>query len=240
MDNITLDKIEYKIKNNWNEISINNYFYIVELIISEVLSEEEKYANILSICMDKDIEYIDSMNIQHFLNLAKNIKFIQTELQTINIPGHIYIDNKLFKIEVNPAKLTASQFINLNNFYKEGTDKDKMINVVSTLIQPAKKIKTFYKDDIVVVDYNWDEHIKFIGDNLNIVLANSIYVFFYHLLKFLFQNSITSLENQVVRKKLRLKWKKKLGILKKKELDGLIILEELQQQLIEVGKKFTI
>ena len=106
MDNITLDNKTYTIKNSWNDYSINEYFDIRELIQSTILSNEEKYANILAIALNKDLDYVENMNLQHFLNIIQKLKFLQDgELEKIKIPDHIYINGKLFKIYLKLKRL---------------------------------------------------------------------------------------------------------------------------------------
>lgn len=242
MDNITLDRVNYTIKTSWEEISINEYFEIRELLSSNILTDEQKYAGILGYCLSLPMEKVEELPLQHFIKLLGYIKFIEKQPDSITIPSEITIENKLFKIDLNPKNFSTEKYLNVITYLKNESEKDKMINIVSTLISPAVIVKKFYKDELVersTDEYNFEEHSEFIKNNISIVLGNSIVVFFYRLLNYLTISSITSLTKQITKVKMRLKWKKKLKILKDKELLGLDALIELQKKLEEIGLTYT-
>lgn len=240
MDNITLNKTTYNIKNKWEEFSISNYFDILELLKSDILTPDEKYANILAIAMNKTISEVEDMSINHYMALIKSLKFLEnTKIDTIKIPNSIEIGGKLYKINTNIKDFTTEMYLNINHHMSNTSESERLINIIANIILPAKQVKSFYGKKLVnLTDFDMEEHTKFIGDNINIILANSIIVFFYQVMKVLTLSSITSLENKVKRTKMRLKLKKKLGIIKAKELLGLDVLITLQEQLEEVGKKY--
>lgn len=240
MDNITLNKTTYNIKNKWEEFSISNYFDILELLKSDILTPDEQYANILAIAMNKTISEVEDMSINHYMALIKSLKFLEnTNIDSIKIPNSIEIGGKLYKININIKDFTTEMYLNINHHMSNTSESERLTNIIANIILPAKQIKSFYGKKLVnLTDFDMEEHTKFIGNNINIILANSIIVFFYQVMKVLTLSSITSLENQVKRTKMRLKLKKKLGIIKAKELLGLDALITLQEQLEEVGKKY--
>jgi hypothetical protein len=242
METITLDKIEYIIKTNWEELSVNDYWEIIELLKSNILSDEQKYAGILGYALNRSMEDVEKMNLDHFMKLIPYLKFIQEQPQTVNIPSLIIINGKLFKINLNPKTFSTEKYLNIITYMKGKDEREKNINVLSSLIIPAKYQKRFYKTEVVELEsteYNLDEHIEFIKNNISITLGNSIIVFFYHLLKYLMRVSIICLDKQITRMTIRLNWKKKLKILKPKESAGLDALIELRNKLEEVGKMYT-
>lgn len=240
MVNISLDKKEYTLKNTWEEYSIQNYFDIRELLLSKILTDEQKYAHILAIALSKPVDDIENMPINHFMALIKYMNFLQnSELPSISIPKSIELGGKLFKININIKNISTEMYLNINHHLSNELESERLINIIANIIRPAKKVKSFYCEKIVNVDIDdMDEHTKFIADNVNIILANSIIVFFYQVMKVLTLSSITSLENQIKRTKMRLKLKKKLGIIKAKELLGFDALITLQEQLEKIGKKY--
>ena len=179
------------------------------------------------------------MNLQHFLNLIQKLKFLQdTELEKIKIPDHIYINGKLFKIYLKLKDYSTEQYLNITHFIESKDERDKLINITANIIVPATKVNKFYGSKIDKLDkYDMDEHTEFIGNNVSIVLANSIFLFFYQVLNTLTLNSITSSVNKMKRKMIQLKFKKKLRIAKQKELLGLNALTESVKGLEELGKK---
>lgn len=239
MDNITLDNRTYTIKNSWNDYSINEYFDIRELLLSNILSDDQKYANILAIALGKDIDYIDNMNLIDFKSLLKHLKFLENgEFDKIKIPDHIYINGKLFKIYLKLKDYSTEQYLNITHFLELKDEREKLINITANIIVPAVKVNKFYGTRIEKLEkYNMDEHTEFIGNNISIVLANSIFLFFYQVLNTLTLNSITYSVNQMKRKIIQLKFKKMLRIAKQKELLGLNALIESVNGLEELGKK---
>ena len=239
MDNITLDNKTYTIKNSWNDYSINEYFDIRELLLSNILSDEEKYANILAMALNKKVEEVEEMSLQHFFNLIKSLKFLQdTEFTKIKIPEYININGKTFKIYLKIGEYNTSQYLNITNFMDEKDERTKMVNIISNIIIPCTKVNKFYGNKLERIDdYDIEEHTQFISDNVSIVLANSIFLFFYQVLNTLTLNSITSSVNQLKRKMIQLKFKKMLRIAKQKELLGLNALTESVKGLEELGKK---
>lgn len=239
MDNITLDKVTYTLKNSWNDFSINEYFDILELTQSTILSNDEKYANILAIALSKDFDFVDNMNLQHFKLLIQKLKFLQDgELEKIKIPDHIYINGKLFKIYLKLKDYSTEQYLNITHFLESKDEREKLINITANIIVPATKVNKFYGTKIEMLNkYNMDEHTEFIGNNISIVLANSIFLFFYQVLNSLTLSSITSSVNKMKRKMIQLKFKKMLRIAKQKELLGLNALIESVKGLEELGKK---
>jgi len=235
-------------KDNWSKISINDYFKIKDVLDNDD-DLLDKNISILSIVTNYSIDELESMSFYKLNKLFTNIDFINKEIKQIKIPDIIKLDNRLYVIDNNGCqfeyininkeinKLTITEYINFNEL---ANDPKNIHRILSIFMRPIKyKRNIFGKNEVINIEYNEEDFIDFIYNNINIVLANSLMVFFSQVLNRLINYIKISLDTEMKKMKIMMiaeKWKNK--ILRRNipiNGDGLDVLIELQKILTEVG-----
>lgn len=225
--------IIFNLKSSWDDITIKEHFEIRDISNSLMLKDIEKSNNIVSILSGVDLDIIESIPFRDMIKVFEKTKFLNDKIHIIKVPDSIIISGLTFLINKEISKMTATEYIDFCELAKDG---EKNIHIILSLfIKPAEYKKTFYgKKLIPIKNYDLEEHQKFIYNNLNIVLAQSLMIFFSKVLKNLIDYTKTYLELKIKRITMREKLRMKLGLKPKINTVGLDLLIESQKKLTEL------
>lgn len=142
---------------DYNTLSVGKYLQIHKVAKEEELSDIDKQVAIIAILADMSEDEVLDLPILEYKALAEQSKFLE---KPMNVPKQIASTYTLDGLELVPTtdirKMTTSQYIDFQNFSKEG--EDKLIEVLSCFLIPkGKKYNDGY--DIIQVQKALREYL---------------------------------------------------------------------------------
>ena len=142
---------------DYNTLSVGKYLQIHKVAKEEELSDIDKQVAIIAILADMSEDEVLDLPILEYKALAEQSKFLE---KPMNVPKQIASTYTLDGWELVPTtdirKMTTSQYIDFQNFSKEG--EDKLIEVLSCFLIPkGKKYNDGY--DIIQVQKALREYL---------------------------------------------------------------------------------
>lgn len=194
----------------WSDISLGK-FSEIESIVKSDMSEIDKHTYILTILTESNLKEIEELPIAEYSRLIREMDFINY-VPKVEIRDEYVINGKEYVLCTNTQKLTAAQFIDFQELYKD-LDNNKHKILALLLVPKGKKYGEGYDVDKVA-----DE----IDQHFSIVDANACMLFFSLLYKALtiatLTYSIKQMKKTMRREKNReLKTKMKIAIEKTTE-----------------------
>jgi hypothetical protein len=193
---------------NWNEMDLSHYKRLFEIIRKDWENELDMNLAMVSVLSDIPIEDITNMEVNKLQEFINNLKFIETPYKPKTPETTYNIGNKEYKVFFNVNKMTASQYIDFQNFYKQYDDF--MPNLAACFLLPNGKK---YGEDYDPID-----EAEFLNTHLTIDIFSDIMFFFVNLLQVSTLSTLHSSEREM-KKRLR-KTKDKLE--RRKLLESLI------------------
>lgn len=107
---------------NWNEVSLMKYEKLIELLKEESIQDDldrsiEIYS-ILSDDPDNASETLYDMSISDLSVELNKIQFVTTPYKAKAPETEYIIDGKKYRVQLNLNEMTAAQYIDFQNFYK--------------------------------------------------------------------------------------------------------------------------
>lgn len=164
--------MELRKKTSWKDVSINEYFDLVEKLSDESLKEYDK--TVIKVAFANNITEEDAWNMT-----INNFRMRQVEalwLDEFNISqdikfNSITIDGEKYAVDTNLQNFTVSQYIDFQTFYPKYKNDNRVLgNILACFIIPEGKA---YADG-----YDIQELVRKINDNLDIMTAEEIMFFF--------------------------------------------------------------
>lgn len=195
-------ELKYK---SWSDISLGK-FSEIESIVKSDMSEVDKHSYILTILTESNLKEIEGLPIADYSRLIREMDFIN-HIPKVEIKDEYVINGKEYVLCTNTQKLTASQFIDFQNLYK---DLDNNKHKILALLLVPKGMKYGEGYDVDKVADEIDQHFSIID-------ANACMLFFSLLYKALtiatLTYSIKQMKREMRREKNKiLKGKMKLAI----------------------------
>lgn len=189
-------KIELKIK-GWNQVSINTYDRIMEVLNSEA-DEMEKDIEILAILCGVSYDDIASLKLGEIKELSENTGWLSDFKFDKDIKFKtIKLNDWELVVDTNIQNFSVAQYIDFQNYFKD-LDRKKA-EIMSTILIPKGKK---YCDGYDVTDLITD-----IKDNLDICTYNSVCFFFLKKLVRSINRTLTYLEVMMKMKSLTVRKK---------------------------------
>lgn len=162
-------KKEITIKTNWNKVTIKEYFKIINILINEDFDEVEKTdLTILTLTSITPLE-LSQLAISDYTKLKNSIKFVFDEVKPQSVKDSLLINNKHFDCDIKLDKVTAGQYLMLQNIQKIEDYQERIKKCLGVFIRPQ---------GIKWGDYDYDENVEYLFNNLSIVDAVSLSAFF--------------------------------------------------------------
>ena len=193
---------------NWNDISIRKYNDIKQIFLEPNYSEEDKIILLINILFGIDTLKLKTTELNKYIN---DLKFLNSTPPKMKIREKYKLGENWYILKRNLKDFTVAQWIDFQNFLKNGSDTDNFANLLSVFFIPEGQ--TEYGEN-----YNIEEVRQDINNYLSIADANSIAGFFltYHKASFLL--FLLSTKRKILKTPLEKKEKKKI----KKEMRKLI------------------
>lgn len=159
-------------RNSWRDVTIREYFELVEDINDEALQEYEKEVKIIAFANRMDEYKVWSLKLNEF----RALQVEKTWMNEFNISqkvkfSKITIDGEKYKVDTNLQTFTIAQYIDFQTFWPKKQDEPKYIgNVLACFLIPEGKE---YAEG-----YDTQALATKIYECLDILTANEIMFFF--------------------------------------------------------------
>lgn len=173
-------------------MNLSHYKRLFEIIRKDWENELDMNLAMVSVLSDIPIEDITNMEVNKLQEFINNLKFIETPYKPKTPETTYNIGNKEYKVFFNVNKMTASQYIDFQNFYKQYDDF--MPNLAACFLLPNGKK---YGEDYDPID-----EAEFLNTNLTIDIFSDIMFFFVNLLQVSTLSTLHSSEREM-KKRLR-------------------------------------
>lgn len=160
-----MKKIEIKYK-DWESISVKKYYDILEILNDKVGDDIDKNIRLITLLSEEDEDDILNLPIDQFEKLSKDLEFLK-QMPNVEIRNEYEINGKKYNVFTNLKKMTAGQYIDFQTYQKDYQKNMKYI--LSIFLIPQGK---------EYGDYDIDEVAEEIYNNLSILHAHSITLFF--------------------------------------------------------------
>ena len=181
---------------SWDDVSIGQYLEMENILKKEgdTLSKALDLLQILT-----GIDY-SKVPIDEYMEKVAELSFLQTDVPTIDLPNEIALNGRKYTLKNDVDKITASQFIDYNN-YIQSEDNDKIIKIIGTFIIPKGHIYgDGYEFDTVMED----------AKDIPLPIANSIAFFLRKQSNKSLKRSLYSLAFRIMMNR-KVSWKKRIA-----------------------------
>lgn len=149
---------------NWNDITVFQWQQLCELFTNKY-DEVDLMVKAAAICSGMTENQIDSMPLEKFNNLLKDIAFIHSEIQpkpaiTINVKG------KRYKCIYDIRKLPAARYIE-SKYYNQDVNNN-LHKIAASMVIPMKRTLVGWREDV----YDAGKHNEYADDMLEAPAIN--------------------------------------------------------------------
>ena len=194
---------------NWNDISIKQYNDIKNLYLDTELSDEDRLILQINILFGVDALKLKTNELHKYIN---EMKFLGSKIPKMKLKKEYQLGNNTYTLKKELKDVTVAQWIDWQNFLKDGSDTDNYANLLSIFFFP--KGEDEYGDG-----YDIEQVRSDINNHLSIAEAMSISSFFLTYRKALSIRFLLYMRKQTLKAPLTKEQKKKV----KKEMRKLII-----------------
>ena len=193
---------------NWTEISLRKYNNIKDVFLNPEFSEEDRIILLINICFGVDTLKLKPSELNKYI---EQLKFLNTTPPKMKLKDKYRLGQNTYVLKKDLKDFTVAQWIDFQNFLKNGADTDNFANLLSVFFLPEGQ--TEYGEN-----YNIEEVRQDINNFLSIADANSIAGFFLTYQKALLIRSLISIKRKTLKTSITKEQKKKV----KKEFRKLI------------------
>ena len=194
---------------NWTDISIKQYNEIKDLYLDTDLSDEDRLILQINILFGVDALKLKTTELHKYVN---EMKFLGSKIPKMKLKKEYQLGNNTYVLKKDLRDVRVAQWIDWQNFLKDGSDTDNYANLLSVFFFP--KGEDEYGDG-----YDIEEVRQDINNHLSIAEAMSISSFFLTYRKALSIRFLLYTRKETLKAPLTKEQKKKV----KKEMRKLII-----------------
>ena len=153
---------------NWNDISIKQYNDIKNLYLDPDLSDEDRLILQINILYNLDALKLKTSELHKYVN---DMKFLGSKIPKMKIKKEYKLGSNIYILKKELKDVTVAQWLDWQNFLKDGSDTDNFPNLLSIFFFP--KGETEYGEN-----YDIEQVRQDINNHLSIAEAMSISSFF--------------------------------------------------------------
>ena len=192
---------------NWTEISLKQYNDIKEIYLNPEFSEEDRIILLINILFNVDALKLKTTELNKYV---EQMKFLGEKVPKMKLRDKYKLGQNTYILKKDLKDFTVAQWIDFQNFLKNGSDTDNYSNLLSVFFLPEGE--TEYGE------YDVESVRNDINNFLSISDATSIASFFLRYQKTLSIVFLLSTKRKILKTPLEKKEKKKI----KKEMRKLI------------------
>lgn len=159
------EKITISVPTSWQDITLKQFEELQKVSSNDIDGENR----IMSILCNIDLDVIESMSFLEFRNIQSKLSFINEPPKPCIPAEKLIVNDRVIKVILNPAQMTAAQFFDYQNYMSNNVDK-KTAKLCSCFMIPDGYN---YNDE-----YDSVEWIDFLHNNLSVVEVQSYTHFF--------------------------------------------------------------
>ena len=192
---------------NWTDVSLKQYNDVKQIFLEPDYSEEDRLILLINILFGVDALKLKTSELNKYV---EQMKFLNTTPPKMKIRDKYKLGENWYILRRNLKDFTVAQWIDFQNFLKNGSDTDNFANLLSVFFIPEEE--TEYGE------YDIEQVRQDINNHLSIADANSIASFFLRYQKTLLIASLLFTRKKVLKTSITKEQKKKI----KKEMRKLI------------------
>ena len=193
---------------NWFDVSLKKHIEIKDLYLDPEFSDEDRIILLINILFGVDALKLKTTELNKYI---EQMKFLGEKVPKMKLKEKYKLGENWYILKRNLKDFTVAQWIDFQNFLKNGSDTDNFANLLSVFFLPEGQ--TEYGEG-----YNIEEVRQDINNHLSIADANSIASFFVTYQKALLIRSLLYTKRKIMKAPLEKKEKKRV----KKEMRKLI------------------
>ena len=190
---------------NWNDISIRKYNNVKDVFLNPDFSEEDRLILLINILFGVDALKLKTTELNKYV---EQMKFLNTTPPKMKLKEKYKLGENWYILKRDLKDFSVAQWIDFQNFLKNGSDTDNFPNLLSVFFFP-KDVNEYAEG------YNIEQVRQDINNYLSIADANSIAGFFLryqkglsiafllYTLKKVLKTSITKEQKRKVKKQFR-------------------------------------
>ena len=195
---------------NWFNISLKKYIELKDLYLDPEISDEDRLLYQIKILFDIDPLKLKPTELHKYLN---EMRFLGEKVPKVKLKSTYVLGENTYVLKKDLKDFSVAQWLDWNNFLKEGSDIDNYAKLLSVFFFPLGKDVKDYGEGYEIEQVRQD-----INNYLSIADANSIASFFLTYQKILSIVFLKSTKRKIMKTPLEKKEKKKI----KKEMRKLI------------------
>ena len=187
---------------NWFNISIKKYIELKDLYLDPELSDEDRLFYQIKILFDIEPLKLKPTELHKYIN---EMKFLGEKVPKVKLKSTYVLGENTYVLKKDLKDFSVAQWLDWNNFLKEGSDIDNYAKLLSVFFFPEGKDVKDYGEG-----YDIEQVRNDINNYLSIIDANSIASFFLLYQKTLLIASLKSIKRKILQTPLEKKEKKKI------------------------------
>ena len=185
---------------NWTEVSLKKYNDIKDVFLNPEFSEEDRIILLIKICFGVDTLKLKTSELNGYVN---QLKFLSTNLPKMKLKEKYRLGQNTYVLKKDLKDFKVCQWIDFQNFLKNGADTDNYANLLSVFFIPEGQ--TEYGEN-----YNIEEVRQDINNHLSIADASSLAGFFLTYRRALLIRSLLFTRKKVLKTSITKEQKRKV------------------------------
>ena len=185
---------------NWTDVSLKQYNDIKEIYLNPEFSDEDRIILLINILFGIDALKLKTSELNKYL---EQMKFLNSAPPKMKLKDKYKLGENWYILKKDLKDFTVAQWIDFQNFLKNGADTDNFANLLSVFFLPENQEE--YGEN-----YNIEEVRQDINNHLSIADANSIAGFFLTYQKGLLIRSLLYTKRKILKTPMEKKEKKKI------------------------------
>ena len=191
---------------NWTQLSLNKYNQIKDVFLDAEYTDEDRLLAQVQIIFGKDPIKLSMKELHKYIG---ELKFFSEKVPKMKLKDSYNLGGNVYVLKKNLKDFTVAQWIDFQNFIKEGTDTDNYANIISIFFFPKG-------EEEYAEGYDVEQVRSDINNYLSVADALSISSFFLNYRKVLLilsllytrkmtlKNPLTRKQRKAVKKEMRL------------------------------------
>ena len=184
---------------NWTEISIRQYNDVKDVFLNPDFSEEDRIILLINILFTIDALKLKTSEINKYI---EQMKFLGEKVPKMKIREKYKLGQNTYVLKKDLKDFTVAQWIDFQNFLKNGSDTDNFANLLSVFFIPEGE--TEYGE------YDIEQVRQDINNHLSIADASSLAAFFLTYRRALLIRSLLYTRKKVLKTSMNREQKRKV------------------------------
>ena len=185
---------------NWTNISIRQYNNIKQIFLEPDFSDEDRLILLINICFGVDALKLKTSELNSYVS---QLNFLNTTPPKMKLRDKYKLGENTYILKKDLKDFKVCQWIDFQNFLKNGSDTDNFANLLSVFFLPDGQEE--YGEN-----YNIEQVRQDINNHLSIADANSIASFFLTYHKASFLRFLKSTKRKIMKTPMNKEQKKEL------------------------------